>query len=216
MVPEDRATIVILVGLTGGIGSGKSTVSRLLHERGFVIIDGDQIARDLQVPHGRAIPALAERFPQAVTDGILDRQKLAGIVFADPEQLAVLNGIMLPLINEGIMSAITDHASTDQVVVLDMPLLAEFPRRDLSGVIVVDLDPEIAVERLVMQRGMDEADARARMSKQASRESRLAIADRIIDNGGSFEQLVEQVDECVTWARSLPQAGPRAGEPVRS
>ena len=206
---------MILIGLTGGIGSGKSTVSRLLAERGCVIIDGDQIARDLQVPNGRAIAPLAERFPGVITDGVLDRQKLANVVFNDQEQLAALNGIMLPLINEAIMREIEAHRDSHGVVVLDMPLLAEFPRRDLSGVVVVDLDPEIAVERLVAQRGMVEADVRARMSKQATREQRLAIATRVIANDSTLESLERQVDECVEWARTLSPAGPRAGEPVR-
>lgn len=207
---------MILVGLTGGIGSGKSTVSRLLHERGCTIIDGDQIARDLQVPHGPAIEPLASRFPDAVSDGVLDRVRLARIVFNDAAELAALNSIMLPLINDGIMRKIDDCKGDDGVVVLDMPLLAEYPRRDLSGVIVVDIEPEIAVQRLTTQRSMLEADVRARMSKQASRESRLAMADRVIDNGGSFEDLVAQVDSALEWARSLPPAGPRAGEPIRS
>ena len=206
---------MILIGLTGGIGSGKSTVSRLLAERGCVIIDGDQIARDLQVPNGRAIAPLAERFPGVITDGVLDRQKLANVVFNDQEQLAALNGIMLPLINEGIMREIEAHRASHGVVILDMPLLAEFPRRDLSGVVVVDLDPEIAVERLVAQRGMVEADVRARISKQAAREQRLAIATRVIANDSTLESLERQVDECVEWARTLAPAGPRAGEPVR-
>ena len=206
---------MILIGLTGGIGSGKSTVSRLLAEHGCVIVDGDQIARDLQVPHGPAIAPLAERFPEAISDGVLDRQKLAGIVFNDPDRLAALNAVMLPLINEGIMREIEARRTGSDLVVLDMPLLAEFPRRDLSGVVVVDIDPELAVTRLVAQRGMQESDVRARMSKQASREQRLAIADRVISNDSSLVVLARQVEECVKWARTLPPAGPRAGEPIR-
>lgn len=207
---------MILVGLTGGIGSGKSTVSRLLHERGCSIIDGDQIARDLQVPNGHAIAALAARFPTAVSDGVLDRVRLASIVFNDSTELAALNAIMLPLINDGIMGRIGELRDAQEVVILDMPLLAEYPRRDLSGVIVVDIEPEIAVQRLTTQRSMAEDDVRARMGKQASREARLAIADRVIDNSGSFESLVAQVDATLAWAKGLPPAGPSAGEPIRS
>jgi dephospho-CoA kinase len=207
---------VILVGLTGGIGSGKSTVSNLLRERHCVIIDGDQIARNLQVPHGPAIAPLAKRFPNAVRDGILDRQALAEIVFVDPEELAALNAIMLPLINEGIMREIEANRQSSAIVVLDMPLLAEYPRRDLSGVIVVDIDPELATERLVTMRGMMREDVLARMSKQASRERRLAIADRVITNDSTLDDLIVQVDYALAWASTLPAAGPRAGEPVSS
>lgn len=207
---------MILVGLTGGIGSGKSTVSNLLRERHCVIIDGDQIARNLQVPNGPAIAPLAKRFPIAVRDGVLDRQALAEIVFVDPEELAALNAIMLPLINEGIMREIEANRQSSAIVVLDMPLLAEYPRRDLSGVIVVDIDPELATERLVTMRGMKREDVLARMSKQASRERRLAIADRVITNDSTLDDLIVQVDDALAWAATLPAAGPRAGEPVSS
>lgn len=207
---------MILVGLTGGIGSGKSTVSNLLRERHCVIIDGDQIARNLQVPNGPAIAPLAKRFPIAVRDGVLDRQALAEIVFVDPEELAALNAIMLPLINEGIMREIEANRQSSAIVVLDMPLLAEYPRRDLSGVIVVDIDPELATERLVTMRQMKREDVLARMSKQASRERRLAIADRVITNDSTLDDLIVQVDDALAWAATLPAAGPRAGEPVSS
>ena len=188
---------MILVGLTGGIGSGKSTVSAMLAERGAVIVDADQIARDLQQPGSVVLERMAERFGADIIrdDGSLDRGAVAAIVFNDEAALKDLNGIVHPAMQDEIQRQIEAHRDSDRVVVLDFPLLTENPRRGLAATIVVDIDPEVAVERLVAQRGMDEADARARINSQVSREDRLAMATHVIDNGGDIAALEGRVDE---------------------
>ncbi|MEK7409955.1 MAG: dephospho-CoA kinase, partial [Actinomycetota bacterium] len=175
---------MILVGLTGGIGSGKSTISAMLAKRGAVIIDGDQIARELQQPGTPVLAKIVDRFVANVLNqsGELDRAALAAIVFPDQRELAALNDIVHPALATEITRRIDAQRDSDRVVILDMPLLAENPRKDLSGVVVVDVDPGVAKERLTHQRGMDEIDVDARMSRQVSRETRNAIADLIIDN----------------------------------
>jgi dephospho-CoA kinase len=199
---------VILVGLTGGIGSGKSTVSAMLAARGAVIIDADAITRELQAPGSPLLATIAERFGDDVIlpDGSLDRAALAAKVFDDPEALTDLNGIVHPAVGVEILRRVGEQRETDHVVVLDVPLLAENPRTDTGAVIVVDVDPEVAVERLVTQRGMDEADARARIARQATREQRLALADRVLDNSGDVAGLERQVNEVWEWLQSLPPA----------
>lgn len=195
---------MILIGLTGGIGSGKSTVAALLRELGAVVIDGDRVARDLQQPNSAALGEIGASFPGVVDDsGVLDRPKLAAIVFADSTRLAELNRIMLPRIHAEIERRISEHRDSDDVVVLDLPLLAENPRSDLDGVIVVDVPEDLAVRRLVESRGMDEADARARIARQASREDRRKIADQLIDNSGGPEDLHAAVREVWEWASRL-------------
>lgn len=191
---------MIVVGLTGGIGAGKSTVSAMLAEHGAAIVDADQIARDLQAPGSPLLDRMAERFGAHIIrdDGSLDRPAVAAIVFNDADALADLNGIVHPAMQDEIQRQIEAHRHTDRVVVLDFPLLAENPRKGLAATVVVDIDPEIAVERLVAQRGMDETDARARISSQIAREDRLAIATHVIDNGGDHETLRRRVDE--VWA----------------
>jgi len=197
---------VILVGLTGGIGSGKSTVSALLAGRGAVIVDADAITRELQRPGQPVLAAIAERFGPGVLlpDGELDRQALATIVFGDPDALKDLNAIVHPAVGAEIARRIEAAAGTDAVVVLDIPLLAENPRKGLAATIVVDTPVEVAVDRLVRLRGMDEADARARVARQATREERAAGADRIIDNTGALVALETQVDQLWTWLQTLP------------
>jgi dephospho-CoA kinase len=202
---------VILVGLTGGIGAGKSTVSGLLAERGAVIVDADAITRDLQRPGEPVLAAMVERFGEGIlqADGALDRAAVADIVFADPAALKDLNAIVHPAVGAEIMRRMQVEAATDHVVVLDVPLLVESGRDDMALLVVVDVDPDLAVRRLVEQRGMTEADARARMARQASRHDRLAKADVVLDNGGDREQLVAQVDRL--WERILglaPAPGP--------
>jgi dephospho-CoA kinase len=191
---------MIIVGLTGGIGAGKSTVSALLAQRGAAIVDADQIARDLQGPGTPVVKAMVERFGSGIVDAenALIRSAVAEIVFNDPQALADLNGIVHPAMQAEIAAQIDAHRGTDRIVILDFPLLAENPRKDLDATIVVDVDPEIAISRVVTHRGMNEADARARVARQASREDRLAIATHVIDNSGDPEDLEAKVD--VVWS----------------
>ncbi len=197
---------MILVGLTGGIGSGKSTVSAMLAERGAVIVDADQIARDLQQPGSPVLDQMAERFGAHIIrdDGSLDRGAVAAIVFNDESALKDLNGIVHPAMQDEIQRQIDAHRDSDRVVVLDFPLLTENPRRGLAATIVVDIEPEVAVERLVGQRGMDEADARARIKSQVAREDRLKMATHVIDNGGDMAALARRVDEIWRELVALP------------
>jgi len=198
---------VLLIGLTGGIGSGKSTVSGLLAERGAVVIDADAITRELQQPGTPVLAAMVERFGDGIlaADGTLDRQSVADIVFADSEALADLGKIVHPAVGAEIARRLQDEAETDHVVILDVPLLVESGRDDMAALVVVDVDPEIAARRLVDQRGMREDDARARMARQASREERRARADVVIDNSGSLDDLRAAVAEA--WPRLVALAG---------
>ena len=199
---------MILVGLTGGIGAGKSTVSAMLAERGAIIVDADQIARDLQSPGSPVLDSMAERFGEHIIrdDGSLDRTAVAAIVFNDDAALKDLNGIVHPAMQSEIQRQIDEHRSTDRVVVLDFPLLGENPRKGLAATIVVDIPVDVAVRRLVDQRGMDEADARARINSQISRDERLATATHVIDNSGDRHSLTAQVDELWQQLLELPPA----------
>jgi dephospho-CoA kinase len=200
---------VLVVGLTGGIGSGKSTVAELLAARGAVVIDADAVVRDQQRPGTPVFEAMVERFGAGIVapDGSLDRAAVADIVFDDPEALADLNRIVHPAVGAEIARRLAELAGTDAVVVLDVPLLVESTRAyPMAGVIVVDVDPDIAVERLVEQRGMREEDARSRMSRQASREQRRARADVVIDNRGTFDDLARQVDAVWDWLEGLRES----------
>ena len=198
---------MLLVGLTGGIGAGKSTVSALLAELGAVIVDADQVARDLQSPGSPVVARMAERFGAQILrdDGSLDRAAVAAIVFGDApdakQALADLNAITHPAIQDEIRRRIEAEAGTDHVVVLDHPLLGEHPRDDLAATIVVDVPVDLAVERLVAARGMDETDARNRIASQISRDDRLARATHVIDNSGDLDDLRAQVDDL--WQQLL-------------
>ncbi len=201
-----------LIGLTGAIGSGKSSVSALLAKRGAIVIDGDAIAKQLQQKGSPTLAKLVEAFGDILlSSGDLDRQKVASIVFNDPEMLKKLNAIMHPAIGDEIMRRINDHMSSQNIVVLDMPLLVENPRDGMSALVIVDVDPELAISRLVQYRGMDEADARRRMANQASRDDRLRVADRIVDNNNGIEQLEAQIDDLWDWFATLADAKPGAG-----
>jgi dephospho-CoA kinase len=187
---------VVLIGLTGGIGSGKSTVSGLLAGKGAAIIDADAITRELQEPGTPVFEAMVERFSDVIVapDGTLDRQAVANIVFHDAEALRDLGAIVHPAVGEEIGRRLAVMAGSDQIVVLDVPLLVESGRDDLAALVVVDVDPEVAVDRLVRHRGMRADDARARMANQVARADRLAKADLVVDNSGSPADLEERVD----------------------
>ncbi|MEU4203824.1 dephospho-CoA kinase [Streptomyces sp. NPDC045456] len=186
---------MVKVGLTGGIGAGKSEVSRMLASYGAVIVDADKIAREVVEPGTPGLAAVTAEFGEDVlsADGTLDRPRLGAIVFADPQKLQALNAIVHPLV--GARSAELEAAAgPDAVVVHDVPLLTEnglAPLYDL--VVVVDATPDTQLDRLVRLRGMAESEARARMEAQATREKRLAIADLVIDNDGPLEALEPQV-----------------------
>lgn len=191
---------MLLVGLTGGIGSGKSTVSAALARRGAVVIDADRIVHELQTPGQQVFDEMVERFGQGIVrpDGTLDRQAVADLVFNDEQALADLGAIVHPRVRDEITRRVLEQGELDNVVVLDIPLLAESGWEGIVGTIVVDLDPEVAVARLVEHRGFAEADARARIAQQASREERVAKATWVIDNGGTVEDLEAVVD--ALWA----------------
>jgi dephospho-CoA kinase len=204
---------VILVGLTGGIGSGKSSVSTRLATLGAVVVDADAIVHRLQRPGTDVHAAIVRRFGESVldTEGHLVRPRLAAMVFGDAGALADLNAIVHPAVAREMNGEVDAQRSTDNVVVLDIPLLVENPRIGLCGTLVVDLDEENAVRRLVEQRGYLADDARARIAKQATRAARRAIADWIIDNSGDRAALQQEVDAAWRWMTSLPPAGPDAG-----
>jgi dephospho-CoA kinase len=199
---------MLLVGLTGGIGSGKSTVAELLAAHGAVIVDADAITRSLQVPGTPVFAAMVERFGPGVVaaDGTLDRPAVAAIVFTDADAKRDLEAIVHPAVGAEMIQLLQAQAETDNVVVYDVPLLVEARRIDYGAVVVVDVDPEVAVRRLVEQRGMDERDARNRIANQVSREERRAVADRVIDNSGTLDELGSQVDEVWSWLTTLPPA----------
>jgi len=196
---------VLRAGLTGGIGSGKSAVSARLAEHGAVVLDADKMAREVVEPGTPGLARIVEAFGPAVLreDGALDRPRLGEIVFADEARRQVLNGIVHPLVHERMRAAeaaAIAEGGDGVVLVHDVPLLAEGGRGgQFDVVIVVDVPPEVQVERLVRYRGMTSEQAAARMSAQATREQRLAIADIVIDNSGTLADLDKQVAE--VWAR---------------
>jgi dephospho-CoA kinase len=200
---------MLLLGLTGGIGSGKSTVSAEFARRGAIVIDADLVVRELQSPGGAVLAAMVEHFGDTIlaADGTLNRQAVADIVFNDPEQLKALNAIVHPKVGEEIDGRIEAQRESDNVVILDVPLLVESKAYETEGIIVVDTDPEIAVQRLVEFRGFNADDARARMKLQATREERRAVAAFIVPNDGTQEDLMTHIEECWTWIQSKRNAG---------
>jgi len=191
---------VLRVGLTGGIGAGKSEVSRRLAAQGAVVIDADAIAREVVEPGTDGLAEVAEAFGPEVLrpDGGLDRPRLGEVVFADPERRGRLNAIIHPRV-AARMAELEREAGPGAIVVHDVPLIAEGGRADAYDVVVVvDAPARIQAERLVRSRGMTREQAKARMAAQASREQRLAIADIVIDNSGSLTELDRQAGDL--WA----------------
>ncbi len=202
-----RSPRMLLVGLTGGIGSGKSTVARLLGDRGGVILDADVFARDAVRAGTGGFDAVVRRFGDAIVgpDGELDRKRLASIVFADPAALADLEGIVHPEVRRMIADGIQDHLDTDRVVVLVNPLLIEMgTHRDCDVVVVVSASPDTQVARSVA-RGMEETDVRARIAAQLPLDERARMADVLLDNEGTIEELEAEVD--VLWLDLAGRAG---------
>jgi dephospho-CoA kinase len=206
---------MLRVGLTGGIGSGKSEVSTRLAAHGAVVLDADKAAREVVEPGTPGLDQIAAAFGTEVLrpDGSLDRAKLAGIVFADEAARGRLNGIVHPLVHEWMRTAEASAvaaAGTEGggvIVVHDVPLLAEGGRAgEFDLVIVVDVPSDVQVERLARVRGMTPEQARARMAAQASREQRLAVADVVIDNSGTLDDLDKRVAEVWTDLRARAES----------
>ncbi|MGZ0229047.1 MAG: dephospho-CoA kinase [Acidimicrobiales bacterium] len=202
---------MIEVGLTGGIGSGKSTVASGLVSHGAVLIDADLIVRQLQQPGESVFTAMVERFGRRIigSDGQLDRAAVANIVFNDPDELTSLNEIVHPAVGAEMARRREKLKATDEIVIFDIPLLidADGTRKShydhLKAIVVVDVPAETAVDRLVNFRGFDRVDAEARVAAQSSRDARLAHADFIVDNSGSVEALECQLTTCWTYLKSL-------------
>jgi dephospho-CoA kinase len=188
---------MLRVGLTGGIGAGKSEVSKRLAAQGAVVIDADLIAREVVAPGTDGLAEIVAAFSSDVLapDGGLDRARMGDVVFADPELLAKLNMIVHPRVGAR-MRQLEQAAGPDALIVHDVPLIAE---NDLAGaydlVVVVDVPPRIQLDRLVRLRGLSRDQARARMAAQASRDQRLAVADIVVDNSASLAELDRQVGE---------------------
>jgi dephospho-CoA kinase len=194
---------MLAVGLTGGIGSGKSTVAELLVQRGAVLIDADQVARDVVAPGGPAYEPVIDRFGPGIVaaDGTIDRPALATLAFADEESRLALNAITHPAIGVAMIEARDAHEGTDDIVVLAIPLLTAVHRDTvkLHKVVVVDTPTDVALERLLSQRGFGRADAKARMRSQVSREERMKEADYVLDNSGDRAALEAEVDKLWAW-----------------
>lgn len=201
------------VGLTGGIGSGKSEVARLLAEHGAVVVDADALAREALAPGTEGLAAVVAEFGEDVLaeDGTLDRPRLGRTVFADPDRLAALNAIVHPYVarrSAEIMAA----APQGSIVVYDVPLLVENGLQDqYDVVVVVDVEPETQLRRLVETRGMTEEDARARIAAQASRDQRLAAADVVMANDGTLDDLADRVADLWATLRSGAAGHPDVG-----
>lgn len=204
---RERWVNMVVVGLTGGIGSGKSTVARAFLDRGAALVDADHIARGVVEPGSPVLEALVERFGPEILDaaGRLIRPALAERTFGDPEAVAALNAITHPAIGLELLTQTTQAAARGGVVVVDIPLLRPEHRAllQLEAVLVVDCPTEVAIARLVEHRQMQEADARARIASQVSREARLEGADHVVDNGGDLASLEAEVDRAWAFVQGL-------------
>ena len=197
------------VGLSGGIGSGKSTVAAGFAARGAHVVDADLLSRELQQPGEPLFDQIVARWGSDVLDaeGCLDRAALGRIVFADPEQLTELTMMAAPITEQELVRRALLHLGTDDVVVAEAAMYLQ-SMYGMEGLIVVDTPVELAVSRLVQQRGMPEEDARARIARQLPRETRLQHADFVIDNRGTIDELETRIGEAWDWIRALPDATP--------
>ncbi len=222
---------MVRIGLTGGIGTGKSTVAKMLAARGAAVVDADEIAKEIVAPGGAAYDAVVERFGRGVVsgDGTVDRAALASIVFSDPAALDDLNSITHPVIGAMMLARLVSLDGPDAgsgaaapgvaapaagapgVAVVVVPLLrpAHVDALGLVRVVVVDCPTEVAVARLVEARGMDETDARARIAAQPSREERLALADYVVDNSSTRAHVAAEVDALWKWLVGLARPAGR-------
>ncbi len=206
---------MIEIGLTGGIGAGKSTVAEGLTNLGAVLIDADQIVHDLQRPGQPVFASMVDRWGDVIVGpkGTLDRAAVASIVFSDESELEALNKIVHPAVAVEMEARRSTLEKTDSVVVFDIPLLVNADGgsikdtyANLRGIVVVDTAGAVAVERLMRHRNFSRADAEARIASQADRRSRLAVADFVIDNSGDLEALQPQIARAWAWACSLADA----------
>ncbi len=200
---------MLRIGLTGGIGAGKSEVSKRLASHGAIVIDADLIAREVVAPGTAGLTAVVEAFGPGVLgpDGALDRAALGDIVFADKQRLAALNAIVHPLVGER-MRELEESAGPGSILVHDVPLIAENGLgSSYDLVIVVDVPPRLQLDRLVRLRGMTRAQSQARMAAQAARDQRLSIADIVVDNSSSLAELDRQVGDLWTELRRREALG---------
>lgn len=199
---------MLLVGLTGGIGAGKSTVAELLAERGALVIDADDLARRAVAPGTAGFDRVVEVFGEGILgpEGDIDRARLAEIVFADEERRRELEAIVHPEVARLFAEAVEPHRDTDRVVVYSVPLLAERGLAELFDVVVVVVaDVDRRTERLMRDRGMAADEVRARVAAQLDDEQRARVADVLLDNDGSPERLGPQVDRLWTQLRTRPE-----------
>jgi dephospho-CoA kinase len=200
---------VLLVGLTGGLGAGKSTVARMLGDRGAVIVDADELAARALEPGTRGYQRVCDLFGDEVVlpDGMLDRKAIAARTFDDPERRKALESIVHPEVFRGLAEVVDRYRSTDRVVVFDVPLLVETGFQDAADVVVVVTAPEEErIRRVAADRGLTEAEARARMAAQADAARREAVADVVIRNDGDLAALERAVDN--VWADLLRRSEP--------
>jgi dephospho-CoA kinase len=200
---------MFLVGLTGGIGSGKSTVAAGLSERGAAVVDADAISRQIMEPGSEAYGPVVDHFGPSIVgpDGRIDRPAVAALVFNNPDALKELNDLTHPVIGR-VMAEKMAEAASSRIVVLDIPLLsiATKDRFNFGAIVVVDIPEDLAVQRLVAYRGFTEEDARARIAAQMSRAERRALADLVIDNSGDRAALEGEVERAWVWLELKAQA----------
>jgi dephospho-CoA kinase len=200
---------VKFVGLTGGIGAGKSTVGAGVAARGVVVLDVDLLSRELQEPGRPFFEEIVARWGPAVLDagGRLDRAALANLVFGDRKQLGELTMMAAPLVEREIVERASAYAGSETVVMVEAALYLT-PMYGMTDIVVVDVPTEVAVGRLVQQRGMSEPDARARVAAQLGREARLEHAGFVVRNEGPIEALAPQLEALVAWLHTRPDAAP--------